>query len=392
MAAHFRFRREAGDVEHPKYQAAQEEAQWVGKSEGADYVRCLACGLRVLTLARHLKAEHKINAVQYRAAYGEDAKIRCDTLKAKRSVALSTCVRVKGDKKEVTCSSCGEVWLGSKFLALGTHDFRCVDCREIEGNTALQIQWDGKSEPQDYVTCRACGDYRAENLTSHIQSAHSDLVGTYKEEYPGSFLVALSSGVRNKIAIRGVPRPKEFGIKISMQKLAQRVYLTESDLLPFRKKTSKKVSLSRASLGTGLTIGVVKRECLRLGLPYHRLNVSQDILLSRVSTLLGYDYKSEWTSSFFVNPKSGHRFKFDGYFEACTLLIEFQGYQHYTWPNHFHSHEAAFLEARERDVEKRRQALAHGGFKYLEVREDQPWQDLDYLRKRLTDLEVPTVS
>lgn len=417
LASHFNHRRKAGDTAHPEYQASQEEARWAGKTEGTDYIRCLACGLRVFTLARHLKAEHKITAVQYRAAYGEDAKIRCDTLKAKRSMALSTCLRVKGDKKEVVCSSCGEAWMGSKFLAPGTHDFRCGVCKSRDEAADKQEQWkqwNGKSEPQDYVSCRACGDYRADNLTSHIQSAHPNLVGTYKNTYPGSFLVALSSGVRDKISIRGVPRPYGFGQKVSFGKLASEykhspeakekmsksrllldkiIRLTESDLVPFKKRDGR-VSLTQASIGLNRCTGVVKRECVRLSLPYYRLSVGQDKFLCGISTLTGCTYEGEWTSSLFINPKSGRKFRFDGYFESVQLLAEFQGHQHYQFPNRFHhaNNEAGYLEACERDIEKRRQVFAHGGFKYLEVREDQPWQDLNYLRKLLTDLEIPTVG
>jgi hypothetical protein len=149
-----------------------------------------------VTLARHLKGEHGITADQYRAKYGEGVPIRCEALKAKRGAAISARPITKGEQKSVVCPTCGGTWEGSKYL--GTiHDLRCAPCRERD--------WEGKSEPADFVTCRVCG-YRAENLTSHVQNEHPTLIGTYRDTYPGAELVALRSPVRDKAAIRGVAR------------------------------------------------------------------------------------------------------------------------------------------------------------------------------------------
>lgn len=412
LAAHFRHQREAGDTSHPEYLARQEEAQWEGKIEDIDYVRCLSCGLRTVTLARHLKAAHRISADEYRVLYGPEAKIRCDSLMERRSVAIAARVLHKGEKKSIDCPSCGTTWEGSKYLVPGTHDLRCERCRTEENAKSEVKRWVGKSEPEDYVTCRVCG-YHAENLTSHLQSVHRDLLGAfprrftpYKLAYPGAEVVARTSKVRDKKAIRGTLRSSEFRQKVALGKTGQThapeirakmsasqllvgriVRLCEEDFAPYKMKNGK-VSLARASLGMDRYFGVVKRECVRLGLPYHRLSVNQDRFLGLLSKLLGCDYEPEWNSTLFVNPKTGRRFKFDGFFEGANLLAEFQGYQHYTFPNRFHkvSHEDAYLEAKERDAEKRRQVLSFGKYRYLEVREDQPWDDLEYLRGLIRNL------
>jgi predicted transcriptional regulator len=388
LATHFRHRREAGDLAHPEFLAHQEEAQWDGKIEGTDYVRCLSCGLRTLTLARHLKAAHKISADEYRTIYGPKAKIRCDSLTDRRSIAIAARVLRKGEKKTVFCPSCGESWEGSKYLVPGTHDFRCDRCRTQEEAASEVERWVGKSEPEDYVTCRACG-YRAENLTSHLQSIHPELLGTYREVYLGALINALISGVRDKTMIRGVPRSEEFAQKVSAGKVTQ---FSVEDYLPFRMKNGK-VSVGRASQGLGKCESAIRRECVRLGLPSYRWGVCQDRFLGTLSKLLGCEYEAQWTSPLFVNPKSNRRFKFDGFFEDIGLLVEFQGHQHYTFPNRFHSpsHETTYLECRERDAEKRRQVLADGRYKYLEVREDQSWDDLEYLQGRLTEIGTPFV-
>jgi hypothetical protein len=50
--------------------------------------------------------------------------------------------------------------------------------------------------------------------------------------------------------------------------------------------------------------------------------------------------------------------------------------------------EDEYLDARWRDDEKRRQVMASGTYRYLEVREDEPWQDEVYLRERLRSLGI----
>jgi len=58
MAAHFQHRRRAGDTAHTAYTKGQEDAHWADRQEGEDFVVCLECGFRAVTLARHIKAKH----------------------------------------------------------------------------------------------------------------------------------------------------------------------------------------------------------------------------------------------------------------------------------------------------------------------------------------------
>ena len=392
---HFRHRRDAGDALHIAYETAQEDARWEPLTEGADYVRCLECGHRTVTLARHLKGEHGITADQYRVKHGTHTPIRCDALKAKRGAAISARPITKGEVKQVSCPTCGDTWEGSKYLG-AVHDLRCPVCRERE--------WEGKSEPQDFVTCRVCG-HRAENLTSHITKDHPHLVGTYRNTYPGADVIARKSAVRVKDALRGRARSIVFRQRVSQGKRAARfrhtmaskqkmsaaqilvgriVRLTVSVLSPFRSRNGK-VLLGRASVGLGWDQRVIKRECLRHGLAYHNCLVSQDRFLGILSRILGCEPHREWSSDMFVNPRSGRRFKFDGHWESHNLLAEFQGYQHTVWPNRFHRTEDDFIDAQWRDDEKRRQ-VAQGTYLYLEVHDHEPWGDETYLRERLRAL------
>jgi len=395
---HFRHRRDAGDALHIAYETAQENARWEHLTEGADYVRCLECGHRTVTLARHLKGEHGITADQYRVKHGTHTPIRCDALKAKRGAAISARPITKGEVKQVSCPTCGGTWEGSKYLG-AVHDLRCPVCRERE--------WEGKSEPQDFVTCRVCG-HRAENLTSHITKDHPHLLGTYRNAYPGAELVALCSPVRDKMATRGVPRSFAFKLRVSQGKLAsgfrhsarsrammstsqkavgRTVLLSMSVLGGFRLMNGK-ISVGKAMSGLGRCREVIRRECIRHGLAYHNCLVSQDRFLGILSRILGCEPHREWSSDMFVNPRSGRRFKFDGYWESHNLLVEFQGYQHRVYPNRFHHTEEDFIDAQWRDDEKRRQ-VAVGTHRYLEVHDHEPWGDETYLRERLRALGLP---
>ena len=167
------------------------------------------------------------------------------------------------------------------------------------------------------------------------------------------------------------------------------IRLTPEQLEPFKLKNGK-VFLARAMVGLGHVQSIIKRECVRLGIPTHTHLVKQAICLEAVSRMLGNDpYEKEWRHTSFVNPLSGHRFKFDGFFPAVGphgLLVEFQGYQHYVFPNVFHKTEADYKAGLERDAEKARQVLADGRFLYFLVREDDPYADEQYLRQRYLDL------
>jgi len=393
LGNHFRHRREAGDTQHIAYDVAQEDARWASLTEGADYVRCLECGHRTVTLARHLKGEHGITADEYRAKHGVGTPIRCDVLKAKRSEAISHRPITKGEKKSVVCPECGGTWEGSKYLGT-VHDLRCPACWEQK--------WAGKSEPEDYVTCRGCG-YRAENLTSHIQNSHPDLVGRYQEAHPGAKVMALKSAIRVKATLRGQARSVGFRLRVSRGKLnagfnhtaesKQRMSVAQllvgrivrvsmASLAPFRLMNGK-VILGLAAVGLGRCVGVIRRECLRHGLAYHNMLVSQEQCLGLIEKILGEPYQREWSSDRYVNPASGRRFKFDGCFEGCKLLVEFQGYQHRIFPNRYHVSREDFDDLQWRDSEKARQVGSIGEYRLLVIHDNEPWRDEIHLRSRL---------
>jgi len=343
------------DAGHTTYRLAHERARWGGKLQDQDFVVCLVCGHKAETLARHLGAAHQMSAEDYISRFGRTVRIRSTTLASKRSEIMSHRPQGfgKGDTKQILCPSCGETRLASKFLVPGTHDFRCGPCKA----QAEEALWQGKSEPQDYVTCRACG-YRAESLNSHLQNAHPELMSFYQKRFPESQVVALNS--------RGS------------------VVLTVEDFEPFKLKNSK-IFLARAMTTLGYSFRTLKREAHRLKLPTFS-RVRQHRCLEAVSEVLGgAAYIEEWNSADFVNPKTGRRFRFDGFFPDHNLLVEFHGHQHWKFPNTFMKahHLLAWDLMLERDQQKEALVRATPGLHYLVVREDEPFWDESHLRSRL---------
>jgi hypothetical protein len=152
-----------------------------------------------------------------------------------------------------------------------------------------------------------------------------------------------------------------------------------------------KVSIAKAMRATGYSYSVIKRECARNDLPTFSRLISQTICLDTLSEVLGAPYKMEWQPRRFKNPLTGRRFRFDGHFPKHKLVVEFHGHQHYMFPNAFlpdESYEEEYLAMRERDRVKRRMIESDPKLRYLEVREDEPYDSPDYLRGRLVEMRV----
>lgn len=167
------------------------------------------------------------------------------------------------------------------------------------------------------------------------------------------------------------------------------IRLTVEQLEPYKLKNGK-VFIGRAMKGLGHVYAVIKRECDRLGVPTHTHLVKQSLCLEAVSQILGgAPFEQEWRATVFVNPLSGHRFKFDGFFPTVGphgLIVEFHGYQHYTFPNAYHRTEEDFRAGEARDKAKAEQVLADGRYLFLVVHENEPYTDEAYLRERYLDL------
>jgi predicted transcriptional regulator len=199
LVAHFRHQSDT----HPDYKEWSEEQKWKDKTEGVDFVRCRECGFRSKSLARHLKSAHGFTADEYREKHGADAPTRCNSTEAKRRAGIKAAhsrTDRKGQTKTVACTGCGVDTEIALFASASTAV--CGACRDSV--------WEGKSEPEDFVTCLDCG-HRAENLTSHVTNAHPD----YRDRHPDAVIVALRSAVRDKEALRGRTLSSEVRAKMS---------------------------------------------------------------------------------------------------------------------------------------------------------------------------------
>jgi hypothetical protein len=58
--------------------------------------------------------------------------------------------------------------------------------------------------------------------------------------------------------------------------------------------------------------------------------------------------------SFLVNPETGKELELDGYNEELEIAFEYNGEQHYNYPNVFHKTEHEFIEQVRRDIFKRK--------------------------------------
>lgn len=157
----------------------------------SEYISCLECGHQAKSLARHIQPVHDMTAEEYRQKH-PGALLRSPAAEARRREGIQKSRQApnyEGTKTQ-PCPSCGKQREVSKF----SRSTPCPDCRA----KSEASQWEGLSEPEDYVTCKDCG-YRAENLTSHIQNAHPD----YRARYPDALVNALCSGARDKTKLQG---------------------------------------------------------------------------------------------------------------------------------------------------------------------------------------------
>ena len=192
MASHFRRQSET----HPDYKTWQADQRWAGKAEPEDYVSCRECGLKAPSLTGHLRT-HSLTAAQYREKHGAQALLRSLSSQQGQRKAVTKARRTSPayeGTKEVSCTVCPGTYEAHKLAAPGM----CPACKAA----AEDGRWAGKTELEDYVTCRACG-HRAISLVSHIQAEHPD----YQALYPGT--PQMAQAVTQKWHLRGVPLSEE---------------------------------------------------------------------------------------------------------------------------------------------------------------------------------------
>jgi len=209
-------------------------------------------------------------------------------------------------------------------------------------------------------------------------------------------VIALRSANRDKAALRGLKRPPEFGKKIAETK---RVNLTKADFSPYidGEGILDHLAMTEATGHCHFTLQtysdpIVRRECIRLGLPAaNKLGAQGRCMAAIAEALGGAVYREEWRSRRFMPTKKSF-FRFGGYFPDYGLVVEFMGYQHYTYPN-------VYMKGTPEGRAVYDKQLRHGQMKkalieaapdltYLAIREDDPYGDVKRLRKELKTLRV----
>lgn len=435
------FSSKSSDPSHIAWQQEQENLKWQGLRQDLDFVVCRfpGCGHRAKSLVGHIPAVHGTMCEAYRQRFGADAPFWASRTKETRTAASNLTRSIygsgKGGTKTVICPDCDVSWVGSKFLVPGTHDLRCSDCKE----KADKGRWDGMVENVDFVCCQVC-NYKAESLVSHLQNAHPELIGCYCDKYPGFLITTSKSSVRGKTDVHDAQRKqvrsfvathgkfldlqtgdfepfldaegfldrkkmvqervlchrtvtvyaKKLGIPLTDKHLQQRHKDLRKEFPPEAFEPYKikngKVSIGRAAAGLGINPLTAQRLCKRLALPVCSRTITQAILMRKISVLLGgVTYREEWNSDQFKNPKTGRRFRFDGFFKDFGLVVEFHGEQHFVFPSRYIKDEKQYAYLQWKDAEKKKMIEAAPGFKYLAVRADEPYKELPFLLAKLTE-------
>jgi predicted transcriptional regulator len=399
LASHMT-RPQNGDLEaHRVYLGAQKGDPWEGKAEGRDFVRCLVCGHRGARIDRHLSSEHGLGLLEYRVRFPE-APVQADRLreaKAESAVQQHTENPRKGQKRVIRCPSCSLPREVGLTFAPSVHEEMCPDCVD-------EARWGSKVEGKDYVVCQECG-HRAASLVSHIRNAHPDLEGRYLEEFPGARVLSTGASSKSDWNRRteanswrtGLTKETDERVAASAEKLAvtmsevrankfwrstDLIELTSDQLDPFKLKNGK-VSVGKAMAALGHAFVTIQRECHRLGLEVSRGHIKEAACLDLISQVLGgAPFETEWSPDWALNPETGWHFRYDGYFPNQNLIVEFHGYQHWTFPSYYIETREKFEALQARDALKETLAKA-ADIPLLVVREDEPWQDLDHLRTRV---------
>jgi very-short-patch-repair endonuclease len=99
--------------------------------------------------------------------------------------------------------------------------------------------------------------------------------------------------------------------------------------------------------------------------------------------------------SWLRNPETGRAMELDMYSEERSVAIEYDGPQHYEYPNGCHETRWEYEAQRERDRSKDRQCAARG-VRLVRIRASTLGEELDELRGKLLTISVsdedPTTS
>ena len=338
----------AKDAKHAAYLQTESNRRWEGLEEGLDYVVCKVCDFKGKHLFGHIRT-HGHTAESYRAKYPSAPMTGRASTQVRAATTQTWHKRVgnKGLTKEAVCP-CGVQFKVGLTASPGLCP-ACKEAKEAKEARYAQESWAGLEEGLDYVVCKVCG-VRARNLTSHIQNAHADI--NYREAYPLSAIWAsnLSYG------------------------------WTPEALKPFMDNKGR-VVVTAVCAAFDCAPDTVIKFCRKNGLTTKNKLAWQKLVLDRASQFLDADYEWEWTDARIVNPETGRRLRYDGFFPSKGILIEAHGDQHFGVIAYYQDTPENFFQRRLMDSLKEKRAT-ECGYSFYVVRKSDPihkdefWADL----------------
>jgi len=361
---------------------------WMSKVEGVDYVVCRDCAHRAENLTSHVTHLHP----GYRERY-PDAPL----------VADESAVRDKSSLKERVLSAVTRHRMSvnagrwNAGLTKETDERVARAAEKMRGRVSWSRGLTKETDPRLAGAVEKLRAYMGANRTwgngLKAELTPEDFE-PYLDEHGRVDRRAAEEGLglswRTLFTYMEVLGLATSDVHVKARAEAATLHIEREDLLRFALGNGK-VSIGAAMSGLGHSFPVIKKECGRHGLETFHRRIRQTLCLDAVAKALGVaSFVQEWETMRFTNPKTGRRFRFDGYYEDWNLIVEFHGHQHWQFPNAYmldESYRPLWEESCWRDQEKVRLAT-EAGIHYLVVREDEPFTDPVYLAGRLVQMGV----
>lgn len=363
-------------------EAAKEDARWLGKIEGVDYVTCVGCSYRGNTLISHINSKHPEWVGCYPGQQAASSSKLFDKSYLKG--------RQLSEETKAKMSENAGRW--NKGHTKETDHRIAVAAESMKG----RVGWSKGLTKADHPSLRSASDKLAAlvgpdrpwsnglkaDLTQVDFTPYLDEMGAVDRKSMAEDLDLSEPTITKYMEAIGLRLSNKY---VNARVERQVIRLEKDELLKFTLGNGK-VVVAKAMVGLSKDYKVIRRECLRHGLPTFTHGIRQTLCLEAIAKALGsVSYKQEWESVKFVNPPTGHRFRFDGYFPSHDLIVEFHGYQHWVFPSVYIQRDELFFALQERDRIKENMIQADPVLRYFVVREDELYADAEYLRGRLID-------
>lgn len=360
---------------------AKEAARWAGKTEGLDYVVCQGCGHKADSLTSHIRSAHP----EWVGCYPGSVTSERSAVRAKPHFKGKT---LSEETKAKMAASAG--W--NRGLTKDTDERVARSAAAMKGRVA----WSKGLTKADHPSLRSTSEKLSKlsgplrNWTNGLEANLSSVDFTPYLDETGAVDRKTMAEELNLSEPTVTKYMEAIGLRLSTKYVDARaerttIRLEKEDLLRCTLGNGK-VVVAQAMRLFGRDFKVIKRECARHGLPTYSHRMRQTLCLNAVADALGGAiYQQEWESTRFVNPPSGRRFRFDGFFPDLNLIVEFHGYQHWVFPSVYIKDQRVFDALQERDRIKREMIQEDSVLRYFEVREDEPYTDTAYLQARLLD-------